>query len=333
MNLICQSANFLDCPAAGCELSLERQRHREFLLDSKNYPQISDALILNTCNRLEFYFYCSKKFDISGHIDNFVSVQCWKKHKKIFFGIEAAAHLFSVAGGLESQIIGENEIFAQLKSAYSFALRCETINFVFHHLMHSAFRVAKAVRTHTNISTGVLSTAGAAVRLAAEQRAIGKAKVFVIGSGANAELVIKHLIKKKVGDITLVARNFEAASQLIEKTSVKFLHLSKLKENLHNADIIFAATASQEPLIATEHLNECGHPLVLIDLSVPPNIEPEAARVSGIKLFNMKSLNEIISRNNIMRKNEVPRAKAVINSHLPAFTNWYENLKMEPAVR
>ncbi|MGB8227459.1 MAG: glutamyl-tRNA reductase [Sedimentisphaerales bacterium] len=328
MDLFCQSVSFRDClTAAGQKLVLDKERQRNFLYNCRDYPQINDALVLNTCYRLEFYFYAKKRFDVSAFVDDFVSNNYWNQYKQTFYGLDVAEHLFSVVAGLESQIIGENEIFSQLKSAYSFALRCETVNTMFHHLLHSTFRVAKAVRTYTNINTGALSIAQAAVELAAVNFAIDKAKVLVIGSGANAELVAKHLIRKNVTDITIAARNRVAAEQLIQKTAGQFLLLNELENNLSDADIVFAASSSPQPLLTAKSiLRKRTKPLLLIDLSVPPNIESEVEKLDNIKLFNIDSLKEIINVNNLNRKNEIPKAQAIIDEHLRAFKIWQSGL-------
>jgi glutamyl-tRNA reductase len=328
MDLFCQSVNFKDCPAAARgKLMLDQQQQRNFLRSCRGYSQISDALILNTCNRLEFYFYVKKQFDVSAIIDSFISCDYWDEYKQTFYGLDVAGHLFSVAAGLESQIIGENEIFSQLKSAYSFTLRCDTVKFMFHHLLHSAFRVAKAVRTHTDINTGALSIAQAAVELAADNFAIDKAIAVIVGSGTNAGLVLKHIIKKKVQDIIIVARNKTAAEQLIKKANLgRYEPLRKLSSCLSDADIVFTATAAQKPLITADKLEKRVKPLIFVDLSVPPNVESGAARLDRIKLFNIDSLNEIISANNRKRQTEIPKAQAIIDQHLRTFSKWLENL-------
>jgi glutamyl-tRNA reductase len=206
---------------------------------------------------------------------------------------------------------------------------------MFHHLLHSAFRVAKAVKTYTNISTGALSIAQAAVELAADNFAtcgepvesIDKAKVLVIGSGANAELVAKHLIRKNVADITIAARNRIAAEQLIQKAAGQFLPLNELENNLSDADIVFAAASSPQPLLTAKSiLRKRTKPLLLIDLSIPPNIESGVEKLDNIKLFNIDSLKEIINANNLNRKNEIPKAQAIINEHLRAFKIWQSGL-------
>ena len=310
---------------------LDSQKQRDFLCSCRQYSEISDALILNTCNRLEFYFYAKKRFDTSSLVDNFISQDCWNEHRQTFCGLDAAGHLFSVAAGLESQIIGENEIFSQLKSAYSFALRCETVKSMFHRLLHSSFRAAKAVKTHTNISTGALSIAQAAVELAMTV-SDARAKVSVLGSGTNAWLVIKHLIRKNVQDIAVVSRNRDAAEGLIEKAGTgQFLPFSRLEECLSDVDIVFAATSSPQPLLTAELiLRKRTRPLLLIDLSVPPNIEPQVKEVSNIKFFNIDSLSGIINANNLKRKTEIPKAQAIINEHLRAFSTWRKGLSVVP---
>lgn len=327
MELFCQSVNFKRRPIqeAG-EFVLDKERQEEFLILCRENPQISDALVLNTCNRLEFYFYAENETIVSETIEKHTGAR-WEKYAEKFNGIDAAEHLFRVAAGLESQIIGENEIFSQLKAAYSFALACGSIKYTFHHLLHCAFRVAKAVRSQTEISTGALSVAGAAVATASINREIEKARVMVVGSGANAELLVKHLIKKKVKDITIVARNCQAAEKL-----GKYLPLSGLSNHISNADVVFTATSSKEPLIKKEMVANRKNPLLLIDVSVPSNIEDGMSATEKVKIFNIESLKEVIKANNAKRRNEVPKAKAVVKEFLPQFSNWLKTLKTETMV-
>jgi glutamyl-tRNA reductase len=311
---------------------LDRQQQTDFLSFCRRHKAISDALILNTCNRLEFYFYAKKLFGVETFVGDFVSSDCWDRHKQTFYGLDVVRHLFSVSAGLESQIIGENEIFSQLKSAYSFAISCETIKSIFHHLLHCAFRATKAVKTNTNISAGALSIAQAAVELAMKAADVN-VKVYVLGSGASAVLVVRHLIRKKIKDIIVVSRNTQAGEQLIEKTnSGRFVPLSRLNSCLNDADVFFAATASQKPLITAAELQKRDKPLLLIDLSVPPNVEPQAGKLETVRLFNIDSLNDVISDNNRRRLTEIPKAQAIINKHLEMFSKWFENPLVSAAV-
>ena len=328
MNLICQSIDFRSCPAdVPGRLVFDIHRQKNFLHSCRGRSEISDALILNTCNRLEFYFYSQKQFDTSAFIDEFISNNSWKEYKRTLRSLGTAEHLFNVAAGLESQIIGENEIFSQLKSAYSLALRCKCVKSTFHRLLHSAFRVAKAVRTNTGISVGALSLAQAAVELASNNFAIENAKVLVIGSGSNAELIVKHLIRKNVCDITIAARNKDAAERLIENAGIGLYRpLEELNAGVENADIIFTASASQKPLIKAGDIKNRLRPLIMIDLSVPPNIEPKVSDINSVKLFNIDSLNEIITANNRKRQIEIPTAKAIIDEHLQLLSRRLEDL-------
>jgi glutamyl-tRNA reductase len=194
--------------------------------------------------------------------------------------------------------------------------------------LHSAFRLAKAVRTHTDINTGALSIAQAAVELAAVNFNIADAKILIIGSGSNAELIARHLIRKSAEDITIVARNKDAAEQLIARNQTgRFLPLSELDNQLSCADVVFTAASSQKPLITAVNLKSCHKPLILIDLSVPANIEKEAEYIEGIKLFNIDSLNAIININNRRRRGQIPKAKTLIAERLQTFAGWLENSK------
>jgi len=329
MDLICQSVDFRNCPAdlAG-QLVFDTHRQKTFLCSCRRCSEISDALILNTCNRLEFYFYAQKQFDTSAFVDDFVSNNLWNEYKRTLRSLGTAEHLFNVAAGLESQIIGENEIFSQLKSAYSLALRCDCVKSAFHRLLHSAFRAAKAVRANTAISVGALSVAQAAVELAAGNFTIENARFVVIGSGSNAELVVKHLIRKNVCDIIIAARNKNAAERLIENAGIGlYMPLEELNACIENADIVFTASTSQKPLITAADIKNRIKPLIMIDLSVPPNIEPKVSVINNVKLFNIDSLNEIITANNRKRQIEIPKAKAIVGEHLRLFSQRLEDLK------
>ncbi|OQA02642.1 MAG: Glutamyl-tRNA reductase [Planctomycetes bacterium ADurb.Bin401] len=327
MELFCQSVDFKRCSIREAGLFvLEKKVQEEFLADCGRKSQISDALVLNTCNRLEFYFYAEDETVVSQVIEAHIG-GIWKDYAGKFSGMDAAEHLFRVAAGLESPIIGENEIFSQLKAAYSFALACGSVNYTFHHLLHCAFRIAKAVRSQTEISMGALSVAGAAVATASINRELEKARVIVIGSGANAELLVKHLIKKKVQDITVAARNCQAGSRL-----GKYVPLISLSKCISNADVVFTATSSKEPLIKKEMVENRKNPLLLIDVSVPSNIEDGMSEAENVKVFDIESLKEVIKANNAKRRNEVPKAKAVVKEFLPQISNWLKTLKTETMV-
>ena len=178
---------------------------------------ISEAVILQTCNRLEFYLYVRKDFDTVAMLGHLLAVagqdvvQTWRAHSHQTESMEAVAHLFEVAAGLDSQMLGENQILAQVKTAYAESLEGRMSRLIFHRLFHNAFRVGKAVRTRTDINCGAVSIGLAAVELAREKLDLGGAKALVIGAGENAELVARYLVKAGLSELVVANRNVDKA--------------------------------------------------------------------------------------------------------------------------
>ena len=177
------------------KVSFTEEQRRLMLKKMRAEKSISEALILETCNRIEFYVYAKNHFDCNGFLTELIrqmqpnAVEVWCKYRQQKEGMEVVRHLFEVAAGLDSQMIGESQILSQIKTAYTTALECRTSKFIFNRLFHSAFRVGKMVRTNTNINCGAVSVGLAAVELAKNKINLSRVAAMIIGAGENAELV------------------------------------------------------------------------------------------------------------------------------------------------
>jgi len=224
---------------------------------------ISEAVILETCNRLEFYLYVKKTFDASGFLTELVGQICpdaadtWRQYRQEKTGMDVVRHLFEVSAGLDSQMIGENQILSQVKSAYTQSLDCRMSKFMFHRLFHNAFRVGKAVRTQTHINCGAVSISLAAVELAKKKIDLSDATAMVIGAGENAELAAKYLLKTGLSDLIVANRNAEKAQDMALRLKTgQVIGLEDIPQKLDEVDLLVSSTGSAEPIVKHEAVED-----------------------------------------------------------------------------
>ncbi|MEN6337563.1 MAG: glutamyl-tRNA reductase, partial [Phycisphaerales bacterium] len=213
MKLVLHNLTYHDCPVAVREKVTFSAEQRHAMLRQMHHDQIGEAVIVQTCNRLEFYLYAKKSFDCRGFLGGLLAaygtdaVEAWTQHGREMAGMDAVRHLFEVAAGLDSQMIGENQILAQVKAAYTESLETRMSRLVFHRLFHNAFRVGKAVRTRTHINCGAVSIGLAAVELAKEKTDLSASRVMIVGAGENAELIANYLFKAGVSGLVIANRD------------------------------------------------------------------------------------------------------------------------------
>ena len=220
MKLSLYGVTYHDCPIEARErITLSDEERLALLKAMHAHDPIREAAILQTCNRLEFYLFASKAFDEAAFLAEQLRqrgrpVGIWNQYNKHLSGLDAVHHLFEVAAGLDSQMIGENQILSQVKAAYTEALQARTSRLVFNRLFHLAFRAGKAVRTQTDITCGAVSIGLAAVELAKERMDLTKTKALVIGAGENAQLVATYLAKAGIAEMTIANRDLGRAQDL-----------------------------------------------------------------------------------------------------------------------
>ena len=344
MKLVLSSITYHNCPVQIRERVTFEPEQRSLMLRQMHAEEaISEAVILETCNRLEFYLYAKKAFDVSGFLTELVgqvrpdAANTWRQYRREKTGMDVVRHLFEVAAGLDSQMIGENQILSQVKSAYTESLDCRMSKFMFHRLFHNAFHVGKAVRTQTHINCGAVSISLAAVELAKKKIDLSDATAMVIGAGENAELAAKYLLKTGLSDLIVANRNAEKAQDMaLRLKKGQVIGLEDIPQKLDEVDLLVSSTGSAEPIVKHEAVEDIltrrEKKLLIIDIAVPRDIDPALDGFDCVSLYNIDDLDEQISRNKQKRSSEVPRARAIVAEFTDKFAKWYDSLNLVPVI-
>jgi len=304
----------------------------EALRELTSLTQISDAVILSTCNRTELYF--------SGTATQAEQVIAWlaqfhalnaaelQPHLYLHQNNAAAEHLMQVAAGLDSLVLGEPQIFGQVKQAYNQARNAGTVNPQFERLFQKTFAVAKQVRTETDIGANAVSVAFAAVSLAKQIFGnLGKVRVLLIGAGETIELVAKHLQEQGAAQLTVANRTYERAVLLAEQFAASAITLSQVPQQLVQADIVISSTASTLPIVGKgmveQALKQRKHkPMFLVDLAVPRDIESQVSELEDAYLYTVDDLQSIVAQNLSSRQQAAEQAKQMISVGAAEYAQW-----------
>jgi glutamyl-tRNA reductase len=344
MKLVLNNITYHNCPVEVREKIAFTPQQRHFMLRQMHAQKdISEAVILQTCNRLEFYTYAAKSFDCRGFLTALIEQvrpgagDTWSKYSSERSGIDVAGHLFEVAAGLDSQMIGENQVLSQVKSAYTQSLDCRTSSVIFHRLFHNAFRVGKAVRTDTNINCGAVSVGLAAVELAKKKIKMTGSAAMVIGAGETAELVARYLLKAGLSRLIIANRSKQKAKTVTSRLKTgDSLGLADIAQRLTDVDLLISSTAAPEPVLTYKAIKDSlvrrKKPLLIIDIAVPRDIDPDIGRFKCVSLYNIDDLNEQIDCNREKRSREIPRAQAIVAEFTDNFAKWYDSLSVVPVI-
>ncbi len=296
-------------------------------------PGVSEAAILSTCNRTELY--CTVEAgaeDVPGdwlnqhhnltrtRIDEFLY-----RHA----GADAVRHLFRVATGLESMVLGEPQILGQVKDAWTLARDAHTLKSPLDRLFQNTFSVAKRVRSDTRIGANPVSVAFTAVRLAERVFAdLSQACVLLIGAGEMIELAARHLGETRVRRLIVANRTLDNAQTLATRCGGYAIALADLEKHLAEADIVIASTASREPILQRAQVEAAiaqrrRKPMFLVDIAVPRNIDPAVAELEDVYLYTIDDLRGIIDDNLRSRREAAREAEAMIELSVEHFMNWW----------
>ncbi len=352
MKLVLNNVTYHNCPVQLRERVAFATEKRRFMLKKMHAEQqLSEAVILETCNRSEFYAYAKKDFDVRRFLAELIgqvqpeAADTWSKYSQESVGVDAVQHLFEVAAGLDSQMIGENQILSQVKSAYTESIDCRMSKFMFHKLFHNAFRAGKAVRTNTDINCGAVSISLAAVELAKRKIDLSTSTAMVIGAGENAELAAKYLLKAQLPALIIANRNMKKAQAIrarlklvpskVEGTG-EIINLADIANRLAEVDLMISSTAATEPIVTyqtvADSLSQRQKALLIIDIAVPRDIEPKINQFECVSLYNIDDLNEQISCNKKKRSSEIPKAQAIVAEFTDKFMQWYDSLNLVPTI-
>ena len=296
---------------------------------------LKEAVILSTCNRTEVYgatrehsgdsLQAMEMFIASYHrlepADMAVAVY---RHSDR----DVVRHLYRVAAGLDSLLLGESEILGQVREAYRVAMDHGSTGHVLNRLFQSALEVGKRIRTETQIGSRPMSVAFAGVKQA-ESLLSGSEnqRVMIVGAGATSEQVVKHLCDRGVPHLRILNRTLENAKALVARYGGEVLPWEELPRVLDWPDLIVTSVTTPEPILTREHLEAAmtargNRPLVIMDLGVPRNMDPHVKSLPHVHLSDIDNLTDIVEQNKKAREEEIPKAVALIDEHIEGFMRW-----------
>ena len=318
----------------------------EKLPEAYNYFRaqgIDEIVLLSTCNRTEVYTATQ------GKLPERKVLKLWLS----FFGLpedelegrfyayrdqETARHLFRVACGLDSMMLGETQILGQVKYAYEQAQRAGAAGTYLGELFRRAIKVGKRARSETAISKGAMSVGGAAVELAKHIFAnLQTCTVLLIGAGKMGTDTAKSLVQAGAKQLLVCNRTLSRAQELASKLNGQVVPFEELQENLPRADIVIASTGAQQFILTKQMVSEAVkqrryRPLFLIDIAVPRNIDPKVGELDNVFLFDIDDLEQVVREFLEERRKEVPKVEALIEHELQNFTVWLGERKAKPII-
>lgn len=317
------------------QFAINVEQYRQ-LLDTSLLFEVNELFVLSTCNRTEVYGLCEDPDQLIhllcsqtlGTQEEFLA-QCYKKNAH-----EAISHLFDVAAGLDSQILGDYEIVGQLKEAVRFSAEHQKLGTFLQRLFQSALQSSRDIRSKTRLSSGTVSVSYAAVQYAQKvSKNLAQESILIIGSGKMGVAAIKNLLSfSRHEHITLINRTSSKAERIARELGIQWKPWEKLSEELAQTTLIIVATNAPQPILTEEYFTE-GQSKILIDLSIPNNIDPVLGQREGIHLANVDELSKINDETLKMRMGEVPKAKSIITFHIHQFAEWYLMQKNVPYIR
>jgi glutamyl-tRNA reductase len=313
------------------------------LVELNEIACVNETVIVSTCNRTEIY--CDTSSDSTDSLSNWLSNYHGMSSETLSPYLykhadqEVARHLFRVASGLDSMVLGEPQILGQLKDSFDQASRGKSINAILGRLFQHSFNVAKRVRTDTEIGSHPVSVAFAAVNLS--KQIFGKLdqlQALLIGAGETIELVARHLRSQNIGSIVIANRSIENAVRLANEVDAQGVHISEVPEQLVKADIVISSTASQLPILgkgATESaLKRRKHrPIFMVDMAVPRDIESQVGDLQDIYLYTVDDLKHVIDENQRSRELAAEAAQEIINIEVINFDQWLKTHQSADDIR
>ena len=325
-------------------LSLTEGRAVGALSELTNAEGIHEAAALSTCNRTELYLIVSDPVEAESTALGVLTRQAELRPTELLSHLyslrssEAVRHLFRVTAGLDSMIVGEAEIQGQVKRAYELALVEGATGPILNRLFRGALAAGGRVREETAISERGVSIPSVAVELARRTLGdLGERRVLVIGAGETAELVARALVARGVSTVFVANRHHDRAIGFAQRFGGAAVRLEELPEQLGIADIVVSATNSPHHIVERDELSQVmgerdDRPLLLIDLAVPRDIEPECREIPGVTLHDIDDFQQIVERNTSGREAEARRAEPILNAEQDRFERWLASLAVVPTV-
>ncbi|MFZ4730433.1 MAG: glutamyl-tRNA reductase [Pseudanabaena sp.] len=329
------------------KLSIPEDRMEAAIAQLMSYPSIEEAAILSTCNRLELYVVTSEAESGIREIMQFLSefsqlpLQYLRRYLFILLRQDAVTHLMRVASGLDSLVLGEGQILAQVKNTHRLAQQHNGAGRILNQLFKQSLSAGKRVRTETEIGTGAVSISSAAVELAQiKLQNLSDKHTTIIGAGKMSRLLVKHLISKGALKIAIVNRSRDRAAAMLkefETSDAEFdiRPLDQMLDCVAISDLVFTSTASTEVILSRQNLdaiaqNHTG--LTLIDISVPRNISSDVKELPNTRAFNVDDLQAVVAGNQESRRQMAMQAEILLEGCVAEFDMWWRSLETVPTI-
>jgi len=325
-------------------LALPETRAAEFLGDLLGDPEVREAVSISTCNRTELYLVVRDPVDAETAALGMLARQAGIRPTELAASIyalrncDAARHLFRVTGGLESMIVGEAEVQGQVKRAYDAATAAGSAGPMTHRLFGAALATGKRVRTETAIGERQASVPSVAAALARERLGeLSGREVVILGAGETSELAARALSRQGVETIFVANRRHDRALGLARRFGGHAMSFDDLPGQLERADIVVSATSSPHPILTAGEIAQvmdarAHRPLLMIDLAVPRDVDPECGALPGVSLHDIDDLQAVVARNRSVRQAEARRAESVVEEEMQRFAAWLGSLEVVPTL-
>ncbi len=347
MDLLVLGANHTTAPVkVRDDIAMDADNASDFVQRiRKDDAAVAEIIVLSTCNRTELY---ASTMDVTG-ADRMLreAIGCHKgvphfhngDYTYLRTGRGAARHLFRVAAGLDSLMLGEQQILGQVKDALSIAERNGGPGVYLTRLFQSAAHAGGRARHETTIGSGAMSVAYAGVALAGKVFGdLSRHRVLVIGAGETGALAATYLAKEHPVELVVTNRTPERAVELAKKLNGRSRPIEELDQALQDADVVVTATASSTPLITAAMIEpimktRSRRPLVLVDVASPRDVDSAVSRLDNVFLYDLDALEQIVEQNRSARSKEIPKAERIIEEELNFFFDWYEALAVTPMIK
>jgi len=327
------------------KLSFSGQMLSDGIKRLRGYENISECLILSTCNRVEIYAIVDQSEIGIARIKDFLHsyqttlpLESISQHLYIHKNEAAVKHLFRVAASLDSMVVGEPQILGQVKDAFDTALLNKTTGVILNKLFKKAISVAKRVRTETRIAENAVSISYAAVELAKKIfSSLRDKRGMLVGAGEMGELAANYLVSSGIQEIVVSTRNYDRALNLAQTYNGRAVRFENFLEEMGRSDVVICSTGAPDYIIRSEHMQNIIHkrknrPIFLIDISVPRNIDPAVNKIDNVFLYDIDDMQAVVEANRRTRKEEADKGEQIIVEEVETFSKWFKSLEVVPTI-
>jgi glutamyl-tRNA reductase len=331
--------NHWDAPVEIREKFSLSNEGKEVLLEGAHREGIKSLFLVSTCNRTEIFAQNVSTRELIRLLTNYSHGTLDEFHRYGFEheGERAVLHLFKVATGLDSQILGDLQIVKQVKEGYENAAQHAMVSSEFHRLMQHVFRAHKRSRNETSLGQGAATVAYAAVQFAMRTfDNLTNKNILLVGTGKIGKVTCKNLVNLGASKLTLINRTRDRAEFVADRFNLEVADMDHLPEQIADADLVIVATGADTPIIRPEHMQpsmENPKFKVMLDLSVPRNIDPNVATLDFVDVANMDMLGDVTDEAYKKREQQVPSVKKIINEELSDYKLWLNEQRVVPTIK